>query len=101
MTELRVNVDGPYFLMLQNLKPITEAVIEEELDLDSYVNVILWRGMRGIIEDIMPSDPQALRESILKMYESNSEFVAWFINDVLSAGGVREEARARIGFIRD
>jgi hypothetical protein len=101
MAELRVNIDDPYYLMLESLKPVTESVVEDDLDFEVYVNMVLWRGIRGIIEDIIPEDPQILRKSILMMYESNPEFVAAFMTNVLEAGTSRPEAKERIGFLRD
>ena len=98
MPELTVNFEDSYYQMLQALKPIAEGLIEDEMDFGVYVNMVLWRG---IIEDIMPSDSQSLRESILKMYESNPEFVATFIKGVLSADVSLERARERLGFIRN
>ena len=101
MTELKVNVDEPYYVMLKALKPVAESIIEETLDLDTYVNMVLWRGIRGIIEDIIPGDPDILRASILMMYESNPEFVASFINSVMKAGASKDVAKQRLGFIRN
>ena len=45
MPELKVESDEPYYTMLQSLKPVAEHVMEDELDFDSYVNVVVWRGM--------------------------------------------------------
>ena len=78
-----------------------ENIIEEQLDFDTYVNIVIRRGIRGMIEDIIPRDPDILLNSILMMYESNPEFVASFINSVMTSGQVREEAKERLGFIRE
>ena len=100
MTELKVNIDEPSYVMLQALKPVAESVVEEALEFDTYVNLVLGRGIRGIIEDIIPGDPDILRASILMMYESNPEFVASFITNVMKAGASTEVAKERLGFIR-
>ena len=101
MTELRVNLEEPYHTMLMSFKPVVEELIEEELDLDTYVGTVIWRGLRAMIEDIIPKDPEVLMNSILLMHESNPEFVASFINNVLRAGAAQEGAKQRLGFIKD
>ena len=79
MSELRINLDDPFQQMLESLKPVVESVVEDELDFDSYVNLVLWRGMRGMIADIVPGDPEILMNSMLLMFEQNPEFIASFI----------------------
>ena len=101
MPELNIRLDEPYYLMLQSFKPVVENVIEEVLDFDTYVNVVISRGIKAMIEDIVPKDPQTLFQSVLLMHEANPEFVSSFINNMLTAGRAREEARERLGFIRD
>lgn len=101
MPELRIDVEESYYQMLKSLQPLAEAVIEEKLDFDSFVNKVLWRGIRGIIEDIMPTESDALRQSILMMYESRPEFVSSFIANLMEGGTQRELARERLGFLRD
>lgn len=101
MAELRINLDDPFHQMLESLKPLAESVIEDELDFDTFVNVVLWRGMRGMIEDIVPGDPEILMNSMVLMFEQNPEFVASFINNMLKAGAPPEQAKERLGFIRE
>ena len=101
MAELKVNITDDYRSMLESLKPVAEAVIEEPLDFDTYVNVVLIRGMKAMIEDIVPKDSETLFKSIVLMYERNPDFVASFITDMLAAGEAREEAKERLGFIKD
>ena len=44
MPEFKIKLDRAYDLMLQSLKPLAESVMEEELDFDTCVNVVIWRG---------------------------------------------------------
>ena len=101
MSELRINLDDPFQQMLESLKPVVESVVEDELDFDSYVNLVLWRGMRGMIADIVPGDPEILMNSMLLMFEQNPEFIASFIGNMLKAGAPPEEAKERLGFIKE
>ena len=101
MTELKIDLEEPYYTMLFSFKPVVEEVIEDELDLDTYVGTVISRGLRAMIEDIMPRDPETLMKSILLMHESNPEFVASFIQSTLKAGGEVEGARQRLGFIKE
>lgn len=54
MTELRVELSDEYQAMLRSLQPVAERVMEESLDWDAYVNLVIWRGLRAMIEDIVP-----------------------------------------------
>lgn len=101
MTELKINLDDSYSRMIQSFKPVVDNIVEEDLTFDTYVSLLLWRGIRGMIEDIMPKDTEILLQSIVLMYEANPEFVASFIDTMLTAGEVREQAKERLGFLRD
>ena len=101
MTELKIDLEEPYHAMLMSLRPVVEEIIEEELDLDAYVGTVIWRGLRAMLEDIIPRDPEVLMKSILLMHEGNPEFVASFITDMLRAGAVQEEVKHRLGFIKE
>ena len=105
MTEPKIDLEEPYHAMLMSLRPVVEEIIEEiieeELDLNAYVGTVIWRGLRAMLEDIIPRDPEVLMKSILLMHEGNPEFVASFINDMLRAGAVQEEVKHRLGFIKE
>ena len=100
MPEVKIELQEPYYSMLVSFKPVVETVIEGELDFDSYVVTVIWRGVQAILEDIVPKDPETLMKSIVLMHESNPEFVASFINRMLLEGTERESAKQRLGFIK-
>ena len=101
MSDLHVELDQPYDAMLHSFKPVVESVIEEELDFDAYVNVVIWRGLKAMMADVVPYDADTLMRSFLLMYEANPAFVASFMTAMLQAGSPPDEVKERLGFIKD
>ncbi len=84
---------------------MVDYIVEEDSDWDTYVAIILCRGIRAVIEDLTPSENTLLQRTLMSMYAQNPEFVSRFIVDTLKAGEspeeIRQEAKHKLGFIKD
>ena len=83
-------------------KQVVEAVIEEEIDFDSYVEFILGQGIDSILITLMGSADQAtLLESFRQLSSQYPAQVYEYVAETLKRGTEvqeLEELRRRIGF---
>jgi len=72
------------------------------LDWNIYVSLLLWRGIRSVIEDLTPANEEILRKTLIQMHQQNPKFVSRFIVETLKKGEEierREETKRKLGFI--
>ena len=48
MAELKIELEDPYHPMLHSIKPVVETIIEEKVGSDTYVSMVVWRGIRAV-----------------------------------------------------
>lgn len=89
--------------MLMNFKKVVDTIIEEEMPLSDYVEIVVDRGIKGILSDIIPKEPDALWNTIERISEANPEFFCDFVVEVLKRGeeSNRKAARQKLGFVKE
>lgn len=88
--------------MLISFKKVVDTIIEEEMPLSDYVEMVVDRGIKGILSDIIPKEPEVLWSTIERISEANPEFFSEFVVEVLKRGeeSNRKAARQKLGFVR-
>ena len=103
MAELKITISDQSKKMLEGFKKVVEAVIEEEMSFPDYVDIVVDKGIKGIISDIIPKEPQVLWDTIERISEANPEFFCDFVVEVLKRGeeSNRRAVKQKIGFIKE
>ncbi len=96
------NIEVSLQQRIQAFRPVVEAIIEEPISYDDLVGLVVARGLKAMLADIIGSaDREILLESIHQMAEDNPQFVYSFTEARLRDGAsVREEAKRQIGFVK-
>jgi hypothetical protein len=102
MTELKIAISAQSKKMLESFKKVVEAVIEEEMCFPDYVDIVVDKGIKGIISDIIPKEPGVLWNTIERISETNPEFFCEFMVEALKRGeeSNRKAAKQKLGFIK-
>jgi hypothetical protein len=81
---------------------VVEAILEEPVGLEVLVELVLQRGLRAMLSDVIGNvEPEILLQSIFQMAEENPEFVYGFTAARLHDGAsTREAAKRQLGFIK-
>lgn len=99
MAELKVEVSDAYWPVVLATKPIVDTIIEEEQSFDQYIEILIWRGIKGVIADIVGQDADTLFGSIIDLHAANPEFVSSYIQARLQSGAAAN-AKGRLGFVK-
>ena len=83
MTDLESSFSEQTKKMLTSFKKVVDTIIEEEMPLSNYVEIIVDKGIKSILSDIIPKEPEVLWNTIERISESNPEFFAEFVVEVL------------------
>jgi len=110
MAELKITVSGQSKKMLESFKKVVDTIIEEEMPFSDYVEIVISKGIKGIMSDIIPKEPQVLWDTIERISEANLEFFCEFVVEVLKRGEESnrkaakeklEAAKEKVGFIKE
>jgi hypothetical protein len=80
---------------------LLEAVIEEEVNLDTCIEMVLDHGLNVMLVDVIgTAEPQTLLASMQQLAAQHPKAVYGYVADALKAGAdvERQKARQRIGF---
>jgi len=97
----QVTVTDDLHKRLAAFKPIVEAVLEEEFDLDSCTEVVLERGLTIMLSDLLGAvEPPVLLASFEQLAAQHPDEVYGFVAETLRTGDAiqREQAKERLGF---
>lgn len=87
---------------LRAFKRVVEAVLEEELSLRTHIEIVLDRGMKLMLAELLPRDAEVLQGTIQQIAVTHPNTVYRFVADVLTSEDDdsidRGEIRRRIGF---
>ncbi len=87
---------------LIEFKKLIEVVIEEELDLQTCIEVVILNGMDSMLSDLIsPLDHDTLVASMLHMATKEPSAVYQYIAETIEGGALaqqREEMRGRLGY---
>ena len=88
--------------MLDSFKKVVDTIIEEEMPLPDYVEIVIDKGIKSLLSDIIPKEPDVLWNTVERISESNPEFFAEFVVEVLKKGeeSNRKAAKQKLGFIK-
>lgn len=102
MAEFKITVSEQTKKMLESFKKVVDTVIEEEMPFSDYVEVVIDKGVKGIMSDIIPKEPKVLWDTIERISEANPEFFSEFVVEVLKRGeeSNRKAAKEKLGFIK-
>lgn len=102
MTDLESSFSEQTKKMLTSFKKVVDTIIEGEMPLSDYVEIIVDKGIKSILSDIIPKEPEVLWNTIERISESNPEFFAEFVVEVLKKGeeSNRKAAKQKLGFIK-
>jgi len=88
--------------MLESFKKVVDTIIEEEMPFPNYVEIVIDKGIKSLLSDIIPKEPEVLWNTIERISESNPEFFAEFVVEVLKKGeeSNRKAAKQKLGFVK-
>ncbi|MCL4326251.1 MAG: hypothetical protein M1481_05465 [Candidatus Thermoplasmatota archaeon] len=66
--------------MLNDFKPLFEAIMEKKFSNDSYVNTIIQLGIQKLFREIIPSDDEW--EVIELIFKKNRKFLCSLVTEV-------------------
>ncbi|TES87052.1 hypothetical protein E3J95_00425 [Candidatus Aerophobetes bacterium] len=103
MAELKITMSDQSKKMLKSFKKVVDTIIEEEMPFSDYVEIVIDKGIKGIMSDIIPKEPQVLWDTIERISEANPEFFCEFVIEVLKRGeeSNRKAAKEKLGFIKE
>jgi hypothetical protein len=99
MTTIDISDDA--YRRVVEFKAVVEAAINEELDLRTYLEVILQQGINSMLADLIGQDPAILIKSFQQLASKHPAEIYQFVAQTIREGilvGDREELRRRIGF---
>ncbi len=102
MAELKITMSDQSKTMLESFKKVVDSVVEEEMPFSDYVEIVIDKGIKGIMSDISPNEPQVLWDTIERISEANPEFFCEFVVEMLKRGeeSNRKAAKEKLGFIK-
>ena len=102
MGELKITMSDQSTNMLESFKKVVDTIIEEEMPFNDYVKIVIDKGIKAMIGDIIPKEPQVLWSTIERISEANPEFFCQFMVDILKWGeeSNRRAAKEKLGFIK-
>ena len=102
MAELNITISDQSKKMLESFKRVVEAIIEDEIPFPDYVEIVIDKGIKGMLSDIIPKEPDVLWNTIERISEANPAFFYEFVVEVLKRGeeSNRKAAKQRLGYIK-
>lgn len=101
----KLNISDNIYNKINGFKQVVECVIEEEIDMDSYVQFVLDKGTDSLLNDLIGSlEQNVLLDSLRILGSRYPNQVYSFIAEVMKKGASEEKRKAfkrQIGFIRD
>lgn len=61
-------------------------ILEEELTFDEYVDLVLSRGIKAMIRDVLPSEVEILLKNMEQIFEEFPDSTSNFMADTLKRG---------------
>jgi len=97
-----VEISEDMYRRVEEFRAVVEAVIEEEIDTDTCLEVILQQGMDSMLAELLgPQEPIILLQSIQQLASKHPAEVYQYVTETLRRGAMaqeRERLRRRMGF---
>lgn len=102
MAELKITISDQSKKMLESFKKVVDTIIEEETPFSDYVELVIDKGIKGMMSDVLPKEPDVLWNTIERISEANPEFFCEFVVEALKRGEEinRGAAKQRLGYIK-
>jgi len=102
MDELKITMSDQSKKMLESFKKVVDTIIEEEMPFSDYVEIVIDKGIKAMMSDIIPKEPQVLWNTIEQISEANPAFFCEFVVEALKRGEElnRKTAKEKLGFIK-
>lgn len=97
----RLTLSDETYRRLIEFKQVVEAILDEPIELHDYGELVVDRGLNGILEDIIgPQSKETLFESFQQLARRYPEEISDYMIDILQRGeeSIREAAKRRLGF---
>jgi hypothetical protein len=80
---------------LKDFKKIFDAIMEEELDFNDYVNVVISLGLDRMFRDAIPEGEEW--RTLTAIFKEDSKYICDFVSEVYKKGEeINEEKRKRM-----
>ena len=102
MSKLESSISDQSEKMLMSFKKVVDTVLEEEMHITNYLDLVIDKGIKSIISDIIPKEMDVLWNTIERISEANPEFFSEFMVEVLKRGeeSDKKAARQKLGFVK-
>ena len=98
----KIEISQQTYDRAKSFKQVVEAVIEEEMDLDTCLETILIQGMNLMLAELLaPLEPATLLESINQLASKHPTEVYGYVTDTMKRGAnirQRQEFKRKLGF---
>ena len=97
----RLTVSDETYRRLIEFRQVVEAILDEPIEIDEYAELVLDRGLNGILEDLMGAQSkETLVQSFQQLAKQYPEQVSEFMVDVLRRGeeSIRKAAKGKLGY---
>lgn len=97
----RLTISDASFMRLIQFKKVAEAVVDREITDENWLELVLARGVNGIVEDLLePQTKEILIESFQQLAQRYPAEVSEYMADILQLGeeSIREAAKRKLGF---
>ncbi len=97
-----ISISEVVYERVSAFKELVEVVIEEEIDLNTCVELILGQGIDATLADLLsPLDPDTLLKSVQQLGSQHPAQVYGYVAETMSRGAdvqARERVKSRLGF---
>lgn len=81
-----IKISEETFHKLECFKLVVDVILEEELTFENYVDLVLSRGIKSMIRDVIPKDVEMLLNSMEQLFNEYPDSTSKFITDTLKRG---------------
>lgn len=98
----KITISSEVYTRLVEFKQVVEGIIDEEISIDTCVDLILGQGMDSMLADLLsPLDSSTLLRSFQQLGSQYPAQVYRYVAEMLKKGAIvhqKEEMKKRIGF---
>jgi hypothetical protein len=102
MPKLESSISDKSKKMLVSFKKVVDTVIGEEMHITNYLDLVIDKGIKAILSDIIPKETDVLWNTIERISEANPEFMSEFVVEALKRGEElnKQAAKQKLGYVK-
>jgi len=102
MPKLKLSISDESKRTLITFKKVVDTIMGKEVDATNYLDLVVSKGIKSMLSDIIPKETDVLWDSIERISEVNPEFMSEFIVEALKKGDQinKQAAQQKLGFIK-